>query len=247
MAEKSYPVLNRFVGILAGAVGLLVLAGVGIYFYYSHPLPAGKTGADAEALTGRIEAAVRLERFKELQGVSFTFRASRSHFRDLKRHLAEVTYDDLRILMDLNTGRFKAYRHGTLLEGPAAQDAFKLAYQYHTNDFFWLNPFYALRSPGAERYFVNERQLLVTFTSGGVTPGDSYLIETDNAGLPMSVRMWVSTLPLKGLAFSFEDWQELEGTYFARKHRSPFGEVIVSDIKTYPGPPAEDRFKELFL
>jgi len=247
MPEQRFPALSRLAVILAAGAGILVLAGVGVYFYYSYPLPAGKAGPEAEELTAKIEAAVRLDAFKRLSAVSFKFGDSRSHFRDLKRRLAEVTYDDARILMDLSTGHFKAYRQGTRLTGMAAEDAFKLAYEYHTNDFFWFNPFYALRAPGAERVFVSERELLVTFTRGGLTPGDSYLFETDNAGLPMSFRLWVRVLPLKGLAFSFEDWQELDGTYLARTHRSPFGEVIVSDIKTYPEPPAEDRFKELFL
>ncbi len=45
----------------------------------------------------------------------------------------------------------------------------------------------------------NKDALLVTYTSGGTTPGDSYLWHLDASGKPESYQMWVSILPIGGL------------------------------------------------
>ena len=119
----------------------------------------------------------------------------------------------------------------------------------HTNDFFWLHPFSQLRAPGAQRFFVGSRALLVRYTTGGVTPGDAYLIITDEQGLPIRWQMWVSILPLKGFTFSFEDWQTFStGARLSTTRRSPVLDIRLQRIKTYSHYPMltePDRFLEL--
>ena len=69
---------------------------------------------------------------------------------------------------------------------------------------------YKLFDPGVERRLVTlengDDALLVTYTTGGSTPGDSYLWILDDNGKPKSFKMWTSILPLKGVEASWNDW-----------------------------------------
>ena len=47
---------------------------------------------------------------------------------------------------------------------------------------------------------------MVTYTSGGSTPGDSYLWHLDTDGKPTRFQMWTSILPINGLSASWTDW-----------------------------------------
>jgi len=92
------------------------------------------------------------------------------------------------------------------------------------NDSFWLNPVAKLFDPGTQRRLValpgDEEGLLITYRSGGATPGDSYLWLVGADDLPHAWRMWVSILPLGGIKASWEDWLTLgTGARVATRHR----------------------------
>jgi hypothetical protein len=74
--------------------------------------------------------------------------------------------------------------------------------------------------------------LLVTFSQGGVTPGDSYMFELDKTGLPISWRMWVSVLPIKGLKLDIEEWVLADGALIATRHGILSFGVGVEDVKS---------------
>jgi hypothetical protein len=67
-------------------------------------------------------------------------------------------------------------------------------------------------------------RLLVTYTTGGDTPGDSYLWELNEKGLPVSFRMWVQIVPLNGFEASWEGWHTTEsGALLPQSHKvGPF-------------------------
>ena len=61
--------------------------------------------------------------------------------------------------------------------------------------------------------------LMVSYASGGVTPGDTYLWLLDENGRPTGWKMWVKILPFKGLYTSWADWVTLDtGAQIASMH-----------------------------
>lgn len=222
----------------------------------NQPLPAGDSGSAADALANRIEAATDQQAWQNTAAVSFRFdQSGNEHFYDRQRDFVEVllspkTEKEIRVIYNhKNQNQFLAYAGETRLTGEAAREALREAIKWHVNDVFWLNPFATLRAPGVKLALVGERALLVTYESGGVTPGDSYLVITDENGRPERWQMWVSILPIQGLEFTFEGWQAYDsGALFSSIHKNKLTDINLSDIRTYkvyPTPGEADRFAPL--
>jgi hypothetical protein len=116
------------------------------------------------------------------------------------------------------------------------------------NDAFWLNPLFHIRSPGAQLSLVKPGVLKVHYPTGGVTPGDSYVFYADESGLVKSMRLWVSSLPLKGVGAAFLDYKVTE-TGVRNPQRYDFLVTIeIGDLRMhteYPVKGAADPFARL--
>ncbi len=247
-------VLLTFGGVFLGLAVLVAVILFVLVRVLAEPLPVGAAGAPADLLLERIEQAVGMPAYRNTAAVAFTFRGINRHFADLRRGFWEVRWQE-------DGGEWAVQRHeksgstlvlrdeNPLPEGPQRTEVALHAYRSQVNDAFWFHPFQALRAPGVERRLVGERALLVTFTSGGLTPGDSYLFVTDRSFRPEAVRMWVQVLPLRGMRFTFEDWKKTEtGFFVSLVRRSNLAEVKLSDVRAYeayPEPGQPDRFAYL--
>ena len=204
------------------------------YFVADEPLPQGHSGPDADALARKIQTAVNLPAWRQTGAVRWTF-ANRHHLWDRQRGLARVQWDDLEIQLDLEHHTGLAWRSGQRLDGDERAELIATAHSYWINDSFWLNPLAKLFALGTTRQLVvqpdGSKDLLLTYTSGGDTPGDSYLWQVDPDGRPHAWRMWVSIIPLGGVKASWQQWMQLEtGAWISQSHRLLFFNLELTDV-----------------
>ncbi len=180
----------------------------------SSPLPKGTPGAEADALAREMMAASNQEAWQNTGAISWNFDNRQRHLWDRERHMDQVTWGNIRVLVDLPKKTGLAYRKGQRVSDEENQKLVDQAWSFWANDSFWLNPLGKLFDEGTTRSLVDldgeDRGLLITYSSGGVTPGDSYLWHVGPDGLPKSWRMWVSIIPVKGFNSSWQEWQTLE-------------------------------------
>ena len=118
------------------------------------------------------------------------------------------------------------------------------AYSYWINDSFWLNPVAKFYDEGVTRSLVkyeSDTTLLVSYTQGGETPGDSYLWLVDENYQPKAWKLWVSIVPIKGIEFSWGNWEKMDsGVSISTEHKSTFFNINLTGVK------AVKNVKDLF-
>ena len=106
------------------------------------------------------------------------------------------------------------------------------------NDSFWLVAPYKVFDQGTQRAIVELKNgtngLLVTYNSGGTTPGDSYLWILNENGFPSAYKMWVSIIPIGGLEASWDDWLVTQsGAFLPKSHKLGPLTLSMGDVKGY--------------
>ena len=182
-----------------------------MYLKYDEDLPTGKLGTEADQLATTMLNALNEEAYLNTDYIEWTFK-SRHHYKWYKNdNTCEVSWDAMTVILDLdNINNSKVFAGEQEYNGSEKQDYINKAEKYFNNDSFWLVAPYKVFDKGTERRLVTtengEKALLVTYTKGGSTPGDSYLWHLDKNGLPKSFQMWVDILPIDGLEASWDQW-----------------------------------------
>lgn len=235
--------------IAVGAIGYVT------YWIADEDLPQGEAGDKAEQLTDRMLLAVNDSAWQEIAVVEWNF-ADRHHLVwDKDRHWAKVEWEDYKVYLKLNSKKGVAFAKGKKVEREEVLNKLiEDAYAYWANDSFWLNPITKVRDAGTERSYIPQKDenldgLLVTYKSGGVTPGDSYMwLINKKTGMPESVKMWVQIMPIGGTKFSWENWHTTEGgAKIAQTHAGLFT-VSITGLKSWVSIedyPSQDEFKVL--
>ena len=210
-------------------IGYALLIGVVLlgaaFFMFNEKLPVGVKGEKAEALAQKMIQAVNKTAWDSTSYISWTSRGGNTIFWDKQQNLAQVSWQNNRVLLDIYNVTGKAWENQTEVTDPQkATELLQKAYKFFLNDAFWLNPVVKIYDEGVSRSLVTQADgtegLLVTYASGGITPGDSYLWLVDKNGLPTTWKIWVQILPIGGIAFSWEDWITLPtGAKVATMHR----------------------------
>lgn len=180
----------------------------------SEPLPTGTPGPAAEALAHRIAGSCNLPAWRATGAIAWNFADRNQHLWDRERQLIRVRFGDHEVLRYVHTDKGgKAFTGGREVSGAERTDLLQQAFARWANDSFWLNPLEKLFDPGTTRALVKRPDgrdaLLVTYHSGGVTPGDSYLWIAGQDGTPEAFKMWVSIIPVGGVEATWQGWRTL--------------------------------------
>lgn len=217
---------------------LLLIIGVATYFYVSNneSLPTGKQGKEADALATKMLTALNHEAYKNTRFLEWSFRGEHHYKWDKQENIATVSWDKNKVV--LNTKSPEESQVFVDRNEVKNAEVLQNAIDYFNNDSFWLVAPYKVFEDGIERRIVqynNQDALSITYTTGGSTPGDSYLWILDKDGKPIAYKMWVSIIPIGGLEASWNDWKTTEsGAVLPTKHEIPsVGILDMGEVKGY--------------
>jgi len=215
---------------------VLILILAGLFFINNESKPEGQTGTEADALANKMLAAIDKPAWDSTTYIQWTFKGMHSFLWDKQRHFVKVSWDDQEVLLDTKKVDGIAFLKGEKQKGEEAAKMIQDAWGYFCNDSFWLNAPAKAFDIGTERSIVKmedgKQGLMVSYSSGGVTPGDTYLWILDENGLPTSWQMWVKIIPMGGMEFSWEQWKTLStGAKIATFHKSSILNLDISNLK----------------
>jgi hypothetical protein len=233
--------LKKILKISAGVIIFITLPSLMLfgffYFKYNKDLPIGVKGAQAEAMATEMLNALDYQAYENTNYIEWTFK-NRHHYKWKKdEQKCTVQWKDYKVALNLNDYSLsKVYIHNFEVQSELADELIITAKNYFNNDSFWLVAPYKVFDKGTERSVVTlqngKKALLVTYTSGGSTPGDSYLWHLDVNGKPVSFQMWTSILPIDGLEASWTDWTTTQsGALLPTFHKLFFLGLKMGEVK----------------
>ncbi|MCB1199029.1 MAG: hypothetical protein KDK41_00180 [Leptospiraceae bacterium] len=211
-------------------------------------VPSGAAGPQAEELTDKMLEAAGMQQWKQTAAVSFTFSNGDQIFWDKNRDLVEVISDEIKVQLRKSDFKAIALSGEEILQGEKRKEAIDDAWAKFINHTFWLSPMFHARSPGAVREY-QDGQLIVKFSSGGVTPGDTYLFMPKSDFKIDKMQMWVDVIPIKGAVAEFLNYTVTEtGVPIALTREMSLVNINIENLKMfakYPVSAETDRFSAL--
>ncbi len=232
--------MRRFLRILGILILVLILGIAACVPLASKSLPEGYDAARADSLARAMQAAVNIKAWDSTTFVRWNFLGQHEHLWDRRANRARVSWGGYVVYLDAGTRKGMAYKDGSALSGEALDEALAKATDFFYNDAFWLNaPAKAFDGGTARLTIPDEKGLdafIVSFSSGGVTPGDTYGWYLGEDGTPQAWRMWVQVLPINGLRMSWEGWDTLySGARIATVHGTgPLKTTMIRDLAAAP-------------
>lgn len=233
--------LKKSLKIIAGLVVFFTLPTLlflgYIYFKYSEDVPIGIEGEAADALADKMLDALDYEAYRKTEYIEWTYQNKRRYEWDKINNICTVRWKEFKVDLHLNfPERSKAYVHSFSIIGEQRDELVTTALNYFNNDSFWLVAPYKVYDNGVKRSLVKrdgKDALLVTYTQGGTTPGDSYLWSFDASGKPTKFKMWTELLPMDGLEATWTDWTTTTtGAQLPTFHKVLFFGFEINHIKT---------------
>ncbi|TXD46440.1 hypothetical protein [Polaribacter sp. IC073] len=213
---------------------LLVTAITVYYFINNEKLPEGTQGKEADALATKMLNAINYEAFENTEVLEWSFTNEHFYKWNKQENIVTVSWDENKVILHTN----EPEKSTVFVADKKVEDKeiLKMAKDYFNNDSFWLIAPYKIFDNGTERRLVKyngKDALLITYTSGGSTPGDSYLWLLDENYFPTSFKMWTSVIPIGGVSATWSDWKTTKtGIQLPTKHTlSLFGlEIDLGDV-----------------
>lgn len=214
----------------------LLLAGAVAAWLAHQPRPEGVSGAEADAMAKRMQEAINIGAWDNTRFVRWSFPGGHDYVWDKTAGLVQVKWGNTEVLLRTTGPEGKAWKNRQAISGAESEEAIQKAWSYFCNDSFWLNAPAKAFDPGTARQLVSTKDggkaLLVSYQSGGVTPGDAYLWHLDKEGLPARYEMWVSIIPIGGVGATWEGWKTLStGAKVAAEHDFGFYKMELNGVK----------------
>lgn len=230
--------MRQFLKITALVIVGLLLLFTGACLYLDKPLPTGTKTPRADSMAHHMMRALNKSAWDTSRFV--TWRLRNNHYLwDRDRSYVQLKMNREKILLNTNAlDKSIAYEDDQRLTGNAAKELIDEAWEKFCNDSYWLVAPFKVFDPGTERKVVeredNADQLLVTHKTGGVTPGDSYLWQINEQGMPLSFRMWVSVIPIGGLKATWDTWKTCQtGVMLPTHHRILLVGFGMDEVEAY--------------
>ena len=185
---------------IIGTLIILLILSIGVYYVTTNePLPEGVQGKEADELAEKMMSAINKRAFDSTEILTWSFRQKHHYIWKKQEGLVTVSWDDISITLNLND-------HSKSIG--SSPELIQTALNFFNNDSFWLVAPYKVFDDGVERSIVkyNDKDaLLIKYTSGGSTPGDSYLWILDSTYVPTSFKMWTQIIPIGGVSGTWND------------------------------------------
>lgn len=222
--------MNRFFKIalrlILGLIAFVLIVFTILYLVYNEPVPKGTQSKEADALAQKMLVAINYEAYKQTRFLEWSFSGGSHTYKwDKKNGKVDVKWSDYLVKLNLNNpNKSKVYDTSAEVIGENKSELIKKATDYFNNDSFWLVAPFKVFDNGTTRSLVNLKDgtsgLLVSYTSGGTTPGDSYLWKLQPNGFPISYQMWVEIIPIGGLEATWDEWKVMEnGVFLPSSHK----------------------------
>ena len=220
--------MSKMKSIIKWLLILIVFIGIVLFAaikFMSEKRPEALNGENADAMASKMLASINKPAWDTLSYLKWEFMRGHKYLWDKKGNNAVIEWDDKKAILNLDKIEGIAYKKGIQLEGEVKSKMIQEAWSFWCNDSFWMFAPFKVFDPGTSRSIVNtengEKGLMVTYDSGGVTPGDGYLWLLDENNIPTGYKMWTSIIPIKGIHISWENWKTLKGgSKLAISHKS---------------------------
>jgi len=218
-----------------GAVIAFLL--LGAYFFLNEKLPAGENPAKADALATKMQTALNKAAWDSTNVVSWDFSGRHKYVWDKKNEMVQVTWGENKVLLNLKEwNKGKAFKNDKEITDSQLDVLRGQAWSFFCNDSFWLIAPFKVFDEGTTRNIVktgDSEALLISYASGGVTPGDSYLWFLDESGVPQKYKMWVKIIPIGGVEATWEQWTKTKTSVsVATQHKLGPITIVINDLKT---------------
>lgn len=218
-------------------IGFLLLLGLIVFLASNEKRPTVQPTEEADALAKKMLLALNAPAWDSTQVLTWRYATKHTHVWDKKNGFIAAIWDDIKVVQrtdDWHIG--KVFKNNQEITGKEANKKLEKAWSLFCNNSFWLIAPYKAFDAGTKRSIVKDEkgnaQLLVSYESGGVTPGDAYLWQLDKDFRPISYKMWVKIIPIGGVKASWDSWKTSEtGAMYPTEHALGFLNLPVENVK----------------
>jgi hypothetical protein len=223
---------KRFSKVLLVVV-IVIMSGV-VFGVISKRIPEGYSPQKADSLAVKVMQSLGKEAWDSTDYVSWSFPGGHHYEWFKSKDSVIVQWKEYRAEINLDNQSGVVYENDKLVANEKQAKLTQKAITFFNNDSFWLSAHFKMMDEGTSRELVDLKDdlkgLKVSYSSGGSTPGDTYLwIIKDN--LPIAWKMWVSIIPFGGVKTTWEDWKRTQnGVSIAMNHKLMFLNIRIQDL-----------------